>query len=921
MDKNHDRASRIFRRIRAVFKVVALTLASILLMVLIGGFVFVNILASHLQENILPLAQVNLDSYDVDKTSYLYYFDQTGEVKVLQQLYTSTDRRWAAYEEFPQDLINAAIAIEDKRFYEHQGVDWITTAKASLNLLFGGNTTFGGSTLTQQLIKNLYMTTDETADDITVQRKVIEIFRAIAFEKVYDKKVVLEWYMNCIYFGDGCNGVKSAAAHYFGKDLQDLTTAECAALIGITNNPSLYNPYRTTLDNYRGEQLNGRERNRRRQESVLNAMYDQGYLSQEELASALNQEMVFVSGLHNGEGDESRRVYSWYVDTVLEDVARAFAQQDGITQWNDTIRSHYTTLISRGGYHIYTPYDPQAQLAVDNVYTDLSQIPATKSSQQLQSSIVIIDNRSGDVVAMAGGVGEKTDFDAYNRADVPLQIGSSIKPLTVYAPAFEQGLISPATVIQDMPISFLSDGTPFPRNDSRTYHYQRTVWRGIVSSVNAVAVNTLSRLGLQSSFDFARDELGITTLTTHLQTASGVLSDLDYAPLAMGALTQGMTVREVANAYATFANQGVWRQGRTFLLVLDDNGEVVLDNQQQSRKVFGKKTINYMNYCLDSAVAVGTGTAADMESELGMDVAGKTGTTSGNRDRYFAGFTGYYTAAVWCGYDQPEQIVLSGNTSNPAARLWKKVMLQLHKNRSTIPLYSTSDMEKVSICLDSGKLATDSCYRDIRVADGLNRVEQVWVYSKDKPSGYCDAHIRVDYCIEGHGVANEYCHKFAQIGVLKLESKALLKLKQSQLNSLLKVKNKGLDDHYLRDDYIYLVDKNGGSIPFYGINGDINKGLKLPYEVCCVHTRRSWEEYQIPPETTVPTQPTTQPTEATTQPVQPTEPTEPTPPPDGDEIVTQPTDPTIEETTLPTESTTQPQPLETEPTIDEEIEQ
>ena len=209
-----------------------------MLIFLIGGFVFVNILASHLQENILPLAQVNLDSYDLEKTSYLYYFDKEGNVRVLQQLHTSTDRRWASYEELPEDLIHAAIAIEDKRFYEHQGVDWITTAKASLNLLLGGNATFGGSTLTQQLIKNLYMTTDETADDVTVQRKVVEIFRAIAFEKVYDKQVVLEWYMNCIYFGDGCNGVKSAAEHYFGKQLQDLTTAECAALIGITNNPS-----------------------------------------------------------------------------------------------------------------------------------------------------------------------------------------------------------------------------------------------------------------------------------------------------------------------------------------------------------------------------------------------------------------------------------------------------------------------------------------------------------------------------------------------------------------------------------------------------------------------------------------------------------------------------------------------------------
>ena len=903
---------RILRKTGAVLKVVLLLFSSFLLLAIICGFVFVNILASHLQEHILPLSQVNLDSYDVDKTSFLYYFDQNGDVKLLQQLYTSTDRQWASYEELPQDLIHAAIAIEDKRFYEHQGVDWITTAKASLNLLFGDGATFGGSTLTQQLIKNLYMTTDETADDVTVQRKVIEIFRAIAFEKVYDKTVVLEWYMNCIYFGNGCNGVKSAAAYYFGKPLEELTTAECASLIGITNNPSLYNPYRTTLDNYRGKQLDGRQRNRRRQKSVLQAMYDQGYLTDTELSDALAQEMIFQKGLEKAEGDESRAVYSWYVDTVLEDVAYALAQQDGILQWNDTIRSHYMTLITRGGYHIYTPYDPKAQLAVDKVYTDLSQIPSTQSAQQLQSSIVIIDNRTGDIVAMAGGVGEKTDFDAYNRADVPLQIGSAIKPLTVYAPAFERGLISPATVVEDMPFSYLSNGTPFPRNDSRTYAYHRTIWRGIVSSVNAVAVNTLQQLGLQESFDFAQDQLGLTTLVSQLQTSSGVFSDLDYAPLAMGALTQGISVREVANAYATFANNGVWRQGRTFLLVLNDKGDVVLDNQQESKQVFRKKTVQYMNYCLDSAVAVGTGTAADMASELGMDVAGKTGTTSGNRDRYFAGFTGYYTAAVWCGYDRPEQIVLTGNTSNPAARLWKKVMLQLHKGLSSIPLYSTDGMERVAICLDSGKLATDSCYQDIRSADGMTRVEQVWVHPSDKPSRTCDRHISVDYCAEGHGVANVYCLKFAQAGALKLETKSLVKTTQSQIDSLLRVKKQGLDGNFLRDDYIYLVDQKGGAVSFYGINGNINQGLTVPYEQCRVHTQQSWEAYQQPPATSDPP-PTTQPV---TQP-----PTQETQPPTEEETPPQPTEPTTEAPELPPEPTAETQPTENEATKDDDIEQ
>ena len=839
-----------FGKLKNALRLAGRIVGTVVLVLLVGGLVFANILAGYLQNNIMPAAQVNLDSYDLDKTSYLYYYDRAGELQVLQQVYTATDRRWASYEEIPEALIHAAVAIEDKRFFEHQGVDWITTAKASLNMFFGDSATFGGSTLTQQLMKNLFLSSDATADDVTVQRKIIEIFRAIAFEKKYDKTVVLEWYMNTIYFGEGCNGVKSAAENYFGKQLQELTVAECAALIGITNNPSLYNPYRTSLDNYKGEQLTGAQRNRRRQETILYEMWQQGRLSEQEYADAMAQEMVFRRGASDESGDASRPVYSWYVDTVLEDVARALAEQDGVQEWNSSVRSHYVSLISRAGYHIYTAYDEKAQLAVDSVYEDLTQIPAVKNGQQLQSAIVLVDNRSGNIVAMAGGVGEKKDFDAYNRADVPLQIGSSLKPLTVYAPAFEQGLITPATVVSDLPMSILGDGTPFPRNDNRQYNYSRTVWRGVVQSINTVSVNTLKQLGTQNSFQFAKEKFGLSNLTDRYVTSGGsVLSDVDYAPLGMGALTQGVTVRDVAVAYATFANNGTWREGRTFLLVLDDEGNVVLDNRQESRKILSAKTVNYMNYCLDSAVAIGTGTAADIK---GMDVAGKTGTTGSSRDRYFAGFTGYYTAAVWCGFDKPEAIVLSGSNANPAAVLWKKVMQPLHKGLSTVPLYSTKNMKQVNICLDSGMLATDSCYRDIRTADGLSRVETVWVNKEDAPTAYCNKHITVDYCVTGHGAANEYCRLFAEHQEALVEKKALLKLTMKEKEKILAAAGKGLVEEYLREDYMYHAETG------------------KPYVTCKLHTRQSWENF-------LSQQPDTKPTEPT-KPVEPT-PTETTKPP------------------------------------------
>jgi len=478
----------VWRVAVAALKIVAGTVATVLLILVICGFVVVNLLGDYLQEEIMPMAQMNLDDYDLDKTSYIYYKDDNGNIQTLQQIHSTTDRQWVAFEDLPEDLLHAAVAIEDKRFYEHQGVDWITTAKACINMFFGGSSQFGGSTLTQQLVKNLELMLDSSADDVTVQRKIMEIFKAQAFEKTYDKDVVMEWYMNTVFFGEGCYGVKSAAENYFGKELQDMTTAELAALIGITNNPSLFNPYRTWRDN---KDMNGAQRNRDRQLTILGEMYVQEWITKEEYEEAKSQVMVFKRGiadedrwtecvdLVDDEGnllaqgcgyegpvrdlasktegsktvhycpncglqintttDSSKSVYSWYVDTVLEDVARDLALKDGVTTWDRTVRERYINKIARAGYHIYTCFNPEVQAAVDLVYTDLTQIPQTLGSQQLESAIVIVDNRTGDIVAMAGGVGEKTVPDAFNRAvDSQRQPGSSIKPLTIYAQAFER---------------------------------------------------------------------------------------------------------------------------------------------------------------------------------------------------------------------------------------------------------------------------------------------------------------------------------------------------------------------------------------------------------------------------------------------------------------------------------------------------
>ena len=853
--------------VSAGIKIALGAVSTVLLIVLVCGFVFAGILGDYLEQDILPNAAVVLDDYAMDAPSYVYNVNANGEIELQQELYASTDWKKANYGEIPKALIHAAVAIEDKRFYEHQGVDWFTTIKAFANMFFG-NETVGGSSITQQLIKN-----KTGKDSVTVQRKVQEFFSATLVEKHNDKKVIIEEYLNSIYMGQGCRGVKSAAAAYFGKELQMLTIAECASLISITNNPSLFDPYSEDVFTYEGQERNGRERNRHRQLLVLGEMLDQGYITKEEYDEAVAQELVLKSGVDAqdqwtvcanaecgyqgirstfGEAgalkcpqcgvapeitvDGSQEVYPYFVDAVLKDVARDLALQDGITEWNNDIWQDYLDKINRGGYHIYSTMDPVVQAQVDAIYQNLDEIPKTRSAQQLQSAIVVVDNTTGDIVAMHGGVGTDKVHFGFNRAtQAELQSGSSIKPLTIYAPGFEQGTISPATVIKDMPLNY--DDGAWPRNDDRTYSYSRTIYRGVIRSVNAVAANTLEKIGTNYGFEFAKDKFGLSTL---------VDQDLQFSSLALGAQHYGVTVRDMTCAFATFANNGVYREGRTYTKVYDSKGNVVLDNTQDSREILSEKTVNYMNYCLTAAVEGGTGSGADFYT---VDIAGKTGSTSSFRDRWFCGFTGYYTAAVWCGYDTPETINISGGSYNPASRLWKKVMEPLHEGYDNIRLYDTRLMTTVSVCLDSGKLATDACSADVRG----DRVESVRVYPEDIPSGKCNKHVEVDYCVKGEAAANEFCLKFHDADPEKytLEKKSLCKMTKSEMQSILNAKGYGLSSVYYMDDYVYLVDDEGKDGDFKGFSGNANEKFTAPYKVCTKHTEAYWKRYEaaLPEET------------------------------------------------------------------------
>ncbi len=570
-------------------------------------------------------------------------------------LYADENRIWADYEEIPQYLEYAAVAIEDSRFYTHKGVDWFRTVYAFGNMFLGMRDTFGGSTITQQLIKNL-----TGKDDATVQRKLLEIFQALEFEKQYTKQEIITMYLNEIYLGERCYGVRAAAREYFDKELSELTLAECAGLIGITNNPSLYDPYL-------GE--NSRERYLNRRNTILFEMYDQGYISYEEYRTAADEELH----LQRAEGEERVDApNSYYIDSLIYDVVDDLAEVRNISEdaaWR---------LLYNGGYNVYACMDPDIQSIVDSVYQNVSNLPQPyrSSSQQLNSAIVIMDPYTGDIVALAGGTGAKTSSFTNNYAtELRRPPGSSFKPVAVYGPALDLGLITADEQFNDtanLTLNGISNW--YPRNSGNVYSGWITVRYAVMMSRNTIAAQVLDRLGLQSSWDYLTNHFGFTSLVRdYLDPNTGqVVTDYAYAPLALGQLSYGVTVLEMAQAYTAFVNDGVMSYGRTYSLVTDSDGNVILDNPTQHVVSLKANTARTMTSILHDTVTDGLGSAANFSSTA---VAGKTGTTSDDKDRYFVGYTRYYTCAVWTGYDTPETMYFY---SNPAAQIFRTVMSQIH---------------------------------------------------------------------------------------------------------------------------------------------------------------------------------------------------------------------------------------------------
>lgn len=631
-------ADTVVGAVGLVAKIVVTVLLVILTTTLLLACVFAFYVKTCLTEDI----DVSLSDYQLSESSIIYCETSAGEYKELATLHGSENRIWVDLEDIPDYLVKALVAIEDHRFYEHKGVDWYRTVGAMFTMLTGGDDSFGGSTITQQLIKNL-----TGNKEVTVQRKLIEIFQALEFEKKYDKDEIIEWYLNAVYFGEGCDGIYTAAQKYFGKGPSQLTLAESASIVGIVNLPTYYSPFYSE------------ENNKERQETVLRRMYELGYISYDEYEEAKNEQLVFTRS-DNEVADQE--IYSYYVEAVIKDVTEDLMEQKGISQ--DTARQ----LLYNGGYRVYSCLDPYIQECVDNVYLDVENFPKPyrANDQQLQSAMVIMDPYTGEVVAMSGGVGEKTGNLVLNRATDALRApGSSFKPLAVYAPAIELGLITPSTLVNDAPREEveMSQNQWYPNNSDFKYRGIIDIATGVRLSLNTVAAQVLDKLGLDASTNFLKNKLGITSL---------VPDDYNYASLALGELTNGISVLEMAQAYCTFDNSGIFTEARTYSRVTDAAGNIVLDNQPKTHVAMKSSTATNITSLLFSAANYGTGSESIFS---GQAIAGKTGTSSYNWNRWFAGYTPYYVGVVWTGFDQPEQMYVYGN---PAAQVWRRVMQQVH---------------------------------------------------------------------------------------------------------------------------------------------------------------------------------------------------------------------------------------------------
>lgn len=680
--------------------------------------IYINPSAQETAAEISKGLGLNLNSFIYAKES------DSDEYTLYETIKGKENREWVDSDKIPDTLKNAVVAIEDERFYKHHGVDWVRTIGAVKGWLLGG-TQYGGSTITQQLIKNI------TADnDYSVKRKVNEIFRAFALEKeIDDKDRILVMYLNTIFLGYNSYGVQTAAMQYFDKDVSQLDLAESAVLAGLTNNPSIYDVY------------NHPEKVKERQETILAQMLDQKMISQEEYEAAVAEELNYRP--YEEYQQEIKSTYSYFTDEVIKDVINDLMTEKGYS------RLVAENMVYSGGLNIYATIDTKVQNALDEVWANADNFPNTEKYGEIPQSAMVITDKQGNIVGIAGGRGEKTSSRGFSYAsDARRQPGSSIKPLATYGPAMDAGIATPDTTVYDRALIQDADGNPWPMNDGK-YPTGRamTVKEGMTRSLNTISAQLLKQLTPQKSYEFMTQQLGFKLVDSRTNEDGTVQSDIDLAPLALGALTDGVTVREMAGGFSTFINDGVYGGTRTYTKVTDSEGNTIMENTPNTDKGFTNvRTAYYMLDCLQNVTAHGTAYGIQLD---GVETGGKTGTTTSNTDIWFCGITPKYSGAVWVGYEHNYR--LDDLYGRNAANIWLAVMQKVHAGDSGLVFDShPQDFEEVTYCMDTGLLASGACRAAGRAATG-----RFW---KGKaPTETCShQNIENKYDFENMGVDNYY---------------------------------------------------------------------------------------------------------------------------------------------------------------------
>ena len=673
---------------------------------------------------------------DQGRTTKLYYSDAGGNAVELedQRLIGSENRIWIPLEQIPIEVQNAFIAIEDHRFFEHKGMDLRRTAGAVLGFFSGGAKHYGGSTITQQLIKNL------TGDNsVTPKRKLTEIMRALKLEKTMTKEAILELYLNTVYLAEGCYGLETAAETYFGKSASELTAAEGATLAAVIQYPTKYDPIKNP------------EYNRERRDTILWRMHELGLLGD----SAYRESIAAPTALRLGAAAETEVKKSWFTEVVIEDVIADLSAKYGLS------RTAASSMLYNGGLSVYTTMDKKMQEAAEQYYEDIENFPKSEEGARANSAAVLIDPRSGRLLAVVGDVGEKKSDRIFNLATQMLRSpGSVIKPITVYAPAMEKDLITWASVYDDVPVTFTRQGRGYslwPKNNPRVYAGLTTVNAALCKSTNTVAVRILQELGVQTSFGYAK-RLGLSHLIERETGENGkTLSDIALAPLALGAVTRGVSVREMTGAYSALADGGVYHETISYTSVYDKDGKLLLSHDGEGERVFSEDTADLMTRLLQNVVSHGT--ATDVSLQKVLPVAGKTGTSNANTDRWFIGYTPDLLCGVWYGYKDARDI--GTHKKNPAVLVFDGLMTKIYAKNSaeTVSLdksrtFAHSDnVVRCLYCKDSGELPTSACSHDLRG----HRLEYGYFKKGTEPNARCETHILVDYDGQTHAVAAEHC--------------------------------------------------------------------------------------------------------------------------------------------------------------------